>query len=78
MEVFDLKARVQHLSELLNTVMMYEPDDLKREFGLLKILANTRAEARRTGLRDLLLQGIQPLPKGWNEAARRAMRKRGG
>jgi hypothetical protein len=34
MEVFDLNARVHHLSELLNTVMMYEPDDLKREFGV--------------------------------------------
>jgi hypothetical protein len=32
MEVFVLKARVQHLK---NTGMMYEPDDLKREFGLL-------------------------------------------
>ena len=31
MEVFVLNARMQHLSELLNTVMMYEPGERKRE-----------------------------------------------
>lgn len=63
MEVFVLKAHVQHLSELKNTGMMYEPDDLKREFGLLEDIRQTFARERvdtplEQGLRDLLLQDI--------------------
>jgi hypothetical protein len=63
LEVFVLNARVQHLSELLNTVTMYEPDDLKREFGLLEDIWQTLARERvdtplEQELRDLLLQGI--------------------
>jgi hypothetical protein len=51
------------LSELKNTVMMYEPDDLKREFGLLEDILQTFARERldaplQQRLRDLLLQDI--------------------
>jgi hypothetical protein len=43
--------------------MMYEPDDLKREFGLLEDIRQTFARERvdtplEQGLRDLLLQDI--------------------
>jgi murein DD-endopeptidase MepM/ murein hydrolase activator NlpD len=81
MDVFDLNARVQHLGELLNTVIMYEPDDLKREFGLLEDIRQTLAREGvdtplEQELRDLLRQGIafdQPLPQGWSDAAQRAI-----
>src|SRR5690349_13158920 len=81
MDVFDLNARVQHLGELLNSVIMYEPDDLKREFGLLEDIRQTLAHERvdtplEQELRHLLRQGIafdQPLPQGWSDAAQRAI-----
>ena len=57
--MFDLNARVQHLSELLNTVMMYEPGERKRELCCWKrqTLARERVDTPlEQGPRDLLLQ----------------------
>jgi hypothetical protein len=70
--VFDLNARVQHLSELLRSVMMYEFAGLKRESVLLNDIRQSLAhEGVHTPLeqelRALLRRGIafdQPLPEG--------------